>query len=62
MTGHQPAERDEPRRSSLLGELGEFMLQHKAWWLIPMIGILLLFGLLLALGNSSSNPFDYPLF
>lgn len=44
----------------LKGFLG-FAWENKAWWIIPVIAVLLLLGLLIALGQSSA-PFIYTLF
>lgn len=48
---------------SLLGEFWDFLKVRKAWWLTPTIVLLILFGLLIILGQSSSlSPFIYALF
>ncbi|MGD2159202.1 MAG: DUF5989 family protein [Anaerolineales bacterium] len=45
------------------GELLGFLWQRKLWWLIPMIIVLLLFGLLLIFASASGiGPFIYTLF
>jgi Family of unknown function (DUF5989) len=50
-------------RFYILAELLTFLWQRKLWWLIPMILLLLLFGLLLIFAQSSSvAPFIYTLF
>ena len=47
----------------VVGELLIFLWQRKLWWLIPMVTILLLFGLLLIFASSSGiGPFIYTLF
>jgi Family of unknown function (DUF5989) len=50
------------RRIPLLAELWEFMRHNKRWWLTPIILILILVGVLVALGGSAAAPFLYPLF
>ena len=45
----------------LLGELWQFAKQHKAWWIIPVILILLATALFLV-GVSAISPFIYSLF
>jgi hypothetical protein len=35
---------------------------RKKYWLLPMVGVLLLFGVLLAIGGSSVDVFVYTLF
>lgn len=45
------------------GEVLIFLWQRKLWWLIPMVAILLLFGLLLIFATTSGvAPFIYTLF
>lgn len=47
----------------ILGELVNFLWKRKLWWLIPMVVILLLFGLLLIFASASGvGPFIYTLF
>ena len=48
---------------SILGELWDFLKIRKSWWLIPIILMLLMVGVLIVLGQSSSlSPFIYALF
>jgi len=50
-------------RFSVMGELMGFLWQQRLWWLIPMVSVLLLFGLLLLFAQSSPiAPFVYTLF
>lgn len=45
------------------GELLSFLWQQKLWWLIPMVAVLLVFGLLLIFATASGiGPFIYTLF
>ena len=44
----------------LVREFFDFVWYNKAWWLIPIIVVLLLVGLLLVLGATSLAPFIYP--
>jgi hypothetical protein len=47
----------------IFGELLVFLWQRKLWWMIPMIVVLVLFGLLLIFTQSSAvAPFIYTLF
>ncbi len=51
------------RRFGVVGELFSFFLNHKRWWLLPMIFVLLLLGVLMILAQSSViAPFIYTLF
>jgi len=48
---------------SVVGELLTFLWRQKLWWMIPMVALLLVFGLLLILASSSGvGPFIYTLF
>jgi hypothetical protein len=47
----------------IAGELLGFLWARKLWWLIPMVTMLLLFGLFLIFAASSGvGPFIYSLF
>ncbi len=47
----------------IMGELLQFFLENKWWWLTPMILVLLIFGLLIIFAQSSAvAPFIYTLF
>jgi hypothetical protein len=47
----------------VVGELLAFLWARKLWWLIPMVTVLLLFGLLLIFASASGiGPFIYTLF
>lgn len=47
----------------VVGEMLSFFWERKLWWLIPMVSILLLFGLLMIFASASGvGPFIYTLF
>ena len=47
----------------MLKDLWSFMKERKAWWLFPVIFVILVIGLLLVLGGGSAlAPFIYTLF
>ena len=49
--------------SGIVGELFGFLWKQKLWWMIPMLIVLLLFGLLLIFAQSTPlAPFIYTLF
>ncbi len=49
--------------TGIAGEIMVFLWQRKLWWMIPMVMVLLLFGLLLIFASSSGvAPFIYTLF
>jgi len=50
-------------RMGIVGELLSFLWQRKLWWLIPMILVIMLFGVLLVFAQGSAvAPFIYTLF
>jgi len=47
---------------SLGRELWLFVRHNKKWWLLPILGLLLVFALLVLLTGSGAAPFIYTLF
>ena len=48
---------------SIAWDLLVFLWNFKMWWMIPMVSILLFFGLLIVVGSASGvGPFIYTLF
>lgn len=48
---------------AIAGELMSFMWRRKMWWMMPIVVVLVLFGLLIGFGSSSGvGPFIYTLF
>jgi hypothetical protein len=45
----------------LLREFGEFAWHNKAWWIVPIVLVLLLLGFIVVSGSSVA-PFIYTLF
>ena len=51
------------RRTRVIQELFQFLWKEKLWWLIPMVVLLVLFGVLLIFAQSTPlAPFIYTLF
>jgi hypothetical protein len=46
----------------LVGEFTDFLLHNKKWWLTPIVLVLLLVGVLIAVGGTGAAPFIYTLF
>jgi hypothetical protein len=47
----------------IVGELFSFFWKRKLWWLLPMLTLLLAFGLLMIFASASGiGPFIYTLF
>jgi hypothetical protein len=52
----------ESRARGFLFELWDFLRTSKKWWMLPILIVMLLFGLILVAGNSAVAPFIYTLF
>ena len=52
----------EQPRAGFLRELWGFLAQNKKWWLLPILILLLIFGLLVVLSGTGLAPFIYTLF
>jgi len=52
----------ERRETSFLEELWTLTREHKKYWLVPIIVVLLLFGILVSLSGTAVAPFIYTLF
>jgi hypothetical protein len=50
------------RDAGVLGELWLFLRDNKKWWLLPILAVLLLFGVLVLLAGTGAAPFIYTLF
>jgi hypothetical protein len=46
---------------SLLAEFVAFLRHNKKWWLLPILLVLLLFGVLIFLSGTGAAPFIYTL-
>ncbi len=50
-------------RFSVIGELFSFLWTRKRWWLIPLVFILVVFGVLIIAGAATgAGPFVYTIF
>jgi len=52
----------EEEGAGLFSEMWGFMKDNKKWWLMPILAMLLIFGLLTLLAGSGLAPFIYTLF
>jgi hypothetical protein len=50
------------KRASILSEFYAFLRYNRAYWMVPIIVVLLLLAGLLVFGGSSAAPFIYTLF
>lgn len=50
-------------KAGIAGELLAFLWERKLWWMIPMVSMVLLFGMILIFAQGSAlAPFIYTLF
>ena len=52
----------EGHGKGFMGEVWGFLRDNKKWWLLPIVVMLLLFGLLVMLSGTGLAPFIYTLF
>jgi hypothetical protein len=52
----------EQKQSGMLSEFLYFLKTSKKWWLLPIIVILVGFGVLVFLSSTAAAPFIYTLF
>jgi len=50
------------KSEGFFAELWSFMKENKKWWLLPIVAVLILFGVLVLLSGSAVAPFIYTLF
>lgn len=50
------------KRRSFLAELFDFVISNKAFFIAPIIIVLLIIGVLIILGGTKAAPFIYTLF
>ena len=52
----------DEQQMSIVREFVYFIVHNKKWWMIPIVFVLLVLGLLVALGSTGAAPFIYTLF
>ncbi len=52
----------EQAEAGFISELWGFLRENKKWWLVPILIVMLLFGLLVLLSGTGLAPFIYTLF
>ncbi len=58
----EAAAAESKKQRGALGELWDFVRANKRWWMIPVVVVLLVFGLLVFLSGTAAAPFIYTLF
>ena len=55
--------KDISGKLGIAGELLGFLWQQKLWWMVPVVAVLLVFGIVIVVGSSTGvGPFVYTLF
>jgi hypothetical protein len=62
MAKFEDAAKSRAASSGVVAEFLQFLGQTKKWWLLPVVMILLAFGLLMVLSGTAAAPFIYTLF
>jgi Family of unknown function (DUF5989) len=47
---------------NIASEFWQFLSQSKKWWMLPIVVVILLFGVLVFLSGTAAAPFIYTLF
>jgi Family of unknown function (DUF5989) len=50
------------RGGGMASEIWLFLKQNKKWWLLPLIAVIVVFGVLVFLAGTGAAPFIYTLF
>ena len=50
------------QRTGFVSEFWHFLKQTKKWWLLPIVTVLVVFGVLMFLSGTAAAPFIYTLF
>jgi len=61
-TGDDISKLAEQSSPGFLSEFWYFLVHNKKWWLAPIVGVLLLVGVIMVLSSSVIAPFIYPVF
>lgn len=48
--------------ANIVIEFWQFLRANKKWWLLPILAVLLMFGVLAVLSSTGAGPFIYTLF
>lgn len=50
------------QQAGFASEFWQFLRQSKKWWLLPIVAILVVFGIFVLLSSTAAAPFIYTLF
>jgi len=60
--GSEFASQAGAKRNSFLSDYLYLVRSNRKWWMLPLIGLLLGFGLLMVLASTGAAPFIYTIF
>jgi drug/metabolite transporter superfamily protein YnfA len=52
----------EQESGNIIQEFWSFLRYNKKWWLLPILLVLMLFGILMLISGTAAAPFIYTLF
>jgi len=61
-TGNEFEKAGEQASGNLFSEFWHLLKQTKKWWLLPIVTVLVVFGVLMFLSGTAAAPFIYTLF
>ena len=53
---------DTAGKCGFFSEFWQFLASNKKWWLLPIVIVLIVFGIVIILGGTGAAPFIYTLF
>lgn len=62
MARFEDAAKSKAASGGVISEFLQFLGETKKWWLLPVVVILLAFGVLMMLSGTAAAPFIYTLF
>ena len=57
--GESEFEKVAKKNNSIIGDFIDYLKANKKWWLLPILLVLLLFGVLIVLSGTGAAPFIY---
>ena len=48
--------------AGIISEFCQFIVQNKAWWIVPIVAVMAAFGALIVLSGTGLAPFIYTIF
>jgi len=61
-SGNQFAQQGQEQRTGLLADFIYLLKNNRKWWMLPLILVLIVFGIFMVLSSSGVAPFIYTVF